>query len=82
MTPRPAPWPRKIWTGKSCSCTCDHENPNDCHVHSVVEFLGQAQGQFVAPDHEYPSHLEFRLTGTDSGPTDWWDSNWARPGSG
>jgi hypothetical protein len=26
-----------------------------------------ASGSFVAPDHEYPSHLELRLTATDSG---------------
>ena len=26
-----------------------------------------ASGSFTAPDHEYPSHLELRLTATDSG---------------
>jgi len=26
-----------------------------------------ADGSFVAPDHEYPSHLELRLTATDAG---------------
>jgi hypothetical protein len=26
-----------------------------------------ASGSFVAPDHEYPSYLELRLTATDSG---------------
>ena len=26
-----------------------------------------ASGSFAAPDHEYPSHLELRLTATDSG---------------
>ena len=36
-----------------------------------------ASGSFVAPDHEYPSYLELRLTATDSGglstprPCDW-----------
>ncbi len=28
---------------------------------------GVASGSFTAPDHEYPSHLELRLTATDSG---------------
>ena len=26
-----------------------------------------ASGSFIAPDHEYPSYLELRLTATDSG---------------
>ena len=26
-----------------------------------------ASGSFTAPDHEYPSYLELRLTATDSG---------------
>ena len=30
-------------------------------------FAGVASGSFTAPDHEYPSHLELRLTATDSG---------------
>jgi PKD repeat protein len=38
-----------------------------CHEHPVQEFNGVAGGTFVAPDHEYPSHLELRLTATDSG---------------
>jgi PKD repeat protein len=38
-----------------------------CHPHPVQEFAGVADGSFVAPDHEYPSHLELTLTATDSG---------------
>src|SRR5215211_2604553 len=38
-----------------------------CHEHPVQEFDGLSGGSFVAPDHEYPSHLELRLTATDSG---------------
>ena len=38
-----------------------------CHEHPVQEFTGVSSGSFVAPDHEYPSHLELRLTATDSG---------------
>ena len=30
-------------------------------------FAGSASGSFPAPDHEYPSHLELRLTATDGG---------------
>jgi len=33
----------------------------------VQSFAGVASGSFVAPDHEYPSYLELRLTATDSG---------------
>ncbi len=32
-----------------------------CHVHPVQTWLG-ASGSFNAPDHEYPSWLELRLT--------------------
>ena len=38
-----------------------------CHVHSIQTWSGVASGSFVAPDHEYPSHLELRLTATDGG---------------
>ncbi|HEX6758032.1 MAG TPA: hypothetical protein VF086_06405 [Propionibacteriaceae bacterium] len=41
--------------------------PSNCHSHTVQTFVGVASGSFVAPDHEYPSHLELRLTATDSG---------------
>jgi glucose/arabinose dehydrogenase len=41
--------------------------PSNCHAHPVQTFAGVASGSFTAPDHEYPSHLELRLTATDSG---------------
>jgi hypothetical protein len=41
--------------------------PSNCHQHVVQDFSGVAPGSFVAPDHEYPSYLELRLTATDSG---------------
>ena len=41
--------------------------PSNCHSHPVQSFVGVAGGSFVAPDHEYPSYLELRLTATDSG---------------
>ena len=43
-----------------------HHCPSNCHTHTIQTFSG-ASGSFVAPDHEYPSHLELRLTATDSG---------------
>jgi hypothetical protein len=39
---------------------------NSCHEHVVQDFAHVASGSFVAPDHEYPFHLELRLTATDA----------------
>lgn len=44
-----------------------HHCPSNCHVHPLQDFAGVRSGSFVAPDHEYPSHLELRLTVSDSG---------------
>ena len=41
--------------------------PSNCHTHPLQTFAGVASGSFTAPDHEYPSYLELRLTATDSG---------------
>jgi PKD repeat protein len=41
--------------------------PSNCHTHPVQDFAGVASGSFIAPDHEYPSYLELKLTATDSG---------------
>jgi PKD repeat protein len=41
--------------------------PSNCHTHPLQTFVGRASGSFVAPDHEYPSYLELKLTATDSG---------------
>jgi PKD repeat protein len=41
--------------------------PSNCHSHTVQSFAGVDRGSFVAPDHEYPSYLELKLTATDSG---------------
>ncbi len=41
--------------------------PSNCHAHLVQSFVGATGGSFTAPDHEYPSYLELRLTVTDSG---------------
>jgi glucose/arabinose dehydrogenase len=37
------------------------------HTHTMVNIRGVASGSFFAPDHDYPSYLELRLTATDSG---------------
>jgi uncharacterized repeat protein (TIGR01451 family) len=42
--------------------------PADCHSHPVQTWRGDDPNLFFdAPDHEYPSHLELRLTATDAG---------------
>lgn len=41
--------------------------PSTCHQHVVQTISGVSSGSFVAPDHDYPSTLEIRLTATDSG---------------
>lgn len=38
-----------------------------CHEHGVQQFLGIDRGTVVAPDHEFPSHLELRATARDAG---------------
>jgi glucose/arabinose dehydrogenase len=43
-----------------------HHCPSNCHTHHIQDFVGVASGSFPAPDHEFPSHLEIRLTATDS----------------
>ncbi|TCC64536.1 PKD domain-containing protein [Kribbella pittospori] len=43
-----------------------HHCPSDCHAHQITTMTG-ASGTFTAPDHEYPSYLELRLTARDSG---------------
>jgi uncharacterized repeat protein (TIGR01451 family) len=44
-----------------------HHCPSNCHTHPIQSFLGVASGSLTAPDHEYPSYLELRLTATDAG---------------
>jgi glucose/arabinose dehydrogenase len=44
-----------------------HHCPSNCHTHPLTSFTDTASGSFAAPDHEYPSYLELRLTATDAG---------------
>ncbi len=39
--------------------------PTECHEHPLQVFPGVASGQVAAPDHDYPSYLNFTLTATD-----------------
>jgi glucose/arabinose dehydrogenase len=39
--------------------------PDVCHEHVIQDYPGVAGGSFAAPDHDYPSYLELRLTVTD-----------------
>jgi uncharacterized repeat protein (TIGR01451 family) len=50
----------------SWSVILHHCPSGACHTHPLETFDGVASGSFAAPDHEYPSHLELRLTATDS----------------
>ena len=43
-----------------------HHCPSNCHTHPLQTFPGVSGGSFPAPDHEYPSHLELKLTATDT----------------
>jgi glucose/arabinose dehydrogenase len=40
--------------------------PAACHEHVIQTFTGVGGGSIVAPDHEYPSRLQFELTAVDS----------------
>ncbi|HVM95371.1 MAG TPA: LamG-like jellyroll fold domain-containing protein, partial [Candidatus Acidoferrales bacterium] len=41
--------------------------PLGCHTHPLQTFNGITSGSFAAPDHEYPSYLEIRLSAIDRG---------------
>lgn len=56
-------------SGLSWTLVLVHANeidPNNTHTHTLQSFSGVASGSFSAPEHEYPSWLELRLTATDS----------------
>jgi uncharacterized repeat protein (TIGR01451 family) len=43
-----------------------HHCPSNCHVHTVQTLEGVAGGSVAAPDHQYPSYLEVKLTAVTS----------------
>jgi glucose/arabinose dehydrogenase len=45
---------------------CSRIDLNNCHTHFGTVVNGVSSGTFIAPDHDYPSHLELVLTATDS----------------
>jgi glucose/arabinose dehydrogenase len=53
-------------SGLSWSLILHHGQCPECHDHPLQTFAGVASGEFVAPDHEYPSSLELVLTATDA----------------
>ncbi len=40
--------------------------PSACHAHPLEVFPATGEGSLLAPDHDYPSHIEISLTATDS----------------
>ena len=44
-----------------------HHCPSNCHTHPIQSFSGVTTASFSAPDHDYPSHIEIKLTVTDAG---------------
>ena len=56
-------------TGTSLSWSINLEHCNrtspTCHTH-VIQNLTGGGGSIAAPEHEYPSHLELKLTATDA----------------
>jgi PKD repeat protein len=43
-----------------------HHCPSNCHTHNIETIPGVSSGSFAAPDHEYPSFLELKLTAVDA----------------
>ena len=41
--------------------------PPNCHTHPIQTFPGVTTASFAAPDHEYYSYIEIKLTVTDAG---------------
>jgi glucose/arabinose dehydrogenase len=44
---------------------CPHE-ASACHEHPITTFTGVGEGTINAPDHSYPSYINFILSATDS----------------
>ncbi len=57
---------------------CSGEGKSACHEHFIEDFVGVDSADFVAIDHEYPSYLTIKLTASDNGVPDWWDTAWLR----
>lgn len=40
-------------------------SPTVCHQHIINDYANAGSGSFLAPDHEFPSYLELKLTAVD-----------------
>ncbi|HEY0009228.1 MAG TPA: PQQ-dependent sugar dehydrogenase, partial [Tepidisphaeraceae bacterium] len=56
------PASRLVWT---LVMMHGNEISNTTHEHVIETFVGVAGGSLIAPEHEYPSWLELRLSATD-----------------
>jgi glucose/arabinose dehydrogenase len=51
------------WTTRLLHCPT---GPTNCHAHPLTTFAGVRSGEFLAPEHDYPSYIEITLRVTDS----------------
>ena len=58
--------PSRADAGRCACATARATDATVCHTHAIQDYVGVASGHFVAPDHEYPSHLQLSLTATDA----------------
>jgi glucose/arabinose dehydrogenase/PKD repeat protein len=54
---------RLDWSSRLFHCPT---GPTNCHAHPLQAFPSVASGTLIAPDHDYPSHIDLTLTATDS----------------
>tara|TARA_B100000745_G_scaffold221560_1_gene147727 strand:- start:1481 stop:6244 length:4764 start_codon:yes stop_codon:yes gene_type:complete len=60
---------------------CAKNDPTDCHLHDEKDNIFVTSpngGSFPGPDHEYPSHLELKLTAFSDTAPEWWDTAWQK----
>jgi glucose/arabinose dehydrogenase/PKD repeat protein len=48
------------WSSRLYHC------PSACHTHPLQAFPAVDSGTLIAPDHDYPSHIQLTLTATDA----------------
>ena len=53
---------RPASTGSRASPTAPTRPAGACHAHPLQAFPGFGGGSLIAPDHDYPSHIELTLT--------------------
>jgi glucose/arabinose dehydrogenase len=51
------------WSSRLFHCPT---GPTNCHAHPLQAFPSVGSGTLIAPDHDYPSHIDLSLTATDS----------------